>query len=76
MVGQWSYTLLTMGRGVPMELAGAAVSLYWAALTCGRVLVGFVAGRVPTATLLHMAAVVARLAAGLLWSVAAMSWPA
>jgi fucose permease len=64
--GQWSYSLLAMGRSVDMSLAGTAVSAYWLALTGGRVALGFAAGRVPTPTLLRAAGALALLAATLL----------
>jgi fucose permease len=53
--GQWSFTLLTEGRGVSLERAGTWVSLYWAALTAGRVAFGFIADRVPLDGLLRVA---------------------
>ena len=49
--GQWSFTLLTLGRSVPRATAGMWVSVYWASLTVGRVLFGFIAG-VASVTLL------------------------
>jgi fucose permease len=44
---QWSYSLLTLGRGMPETTAGLVVSLYWGSLMVGRILFGFVADRVP-----------------------------
>lgn len=44
-VGQWSFTLLTESRGVAKETAGLWVTLYWASLTTGRILFGFVVDR-------------------------------
>lgn len=44
-VGQWSFTLLTESRGVGRETAGLWVTLYWASLTTGRILFGFVVDR-------------------------------
>jgi fucose permease len=44
--GQWSFSLFTLGRGVPAALAGQWVSIYWGSLTAGRILMGFIAGRV------------------------------
>lgn len=44
-VGQWSFTLLTESRGVDKETAGLWVTVYWASLTAGRVLFGFVVER-------------------------------
>ena len=44
---QWSYSLLTLHRGVPAGTAGWLVSLYWGSLMTGRILFGFIADRVP-----------------------------
>ncbi|MFO1068535.1 MAG: MFS transporter [Geminicoccaceae bacterium] len=44
---QWTYSLLTIGRGVPATTAGLMVSLYWGSMMVGRVLFGIVADRVP-----------------------------
>ena len=46
-VAHWSFSLLTIGRGVPETAAGLFVTLYWGSLMTGRVLFGFVADRVP-----------------------------
>jgi fucose permease len=51
-VGQWSYSLFTVGRGVNPTVAGTWISLYWFGLTAGRFLVGLIADRVRPATLL------------------------
>lgn len=67
-VGQWSFSLFTLGRGVPAVLAGQWISLYWGSLTVGRILMGFVVGRVAPNTLLRAAALGALLGAGLLWA--------
>ena len=45
-LGAWSYSLLTLGRGVPEATAGVVVGLYWGGLTVGRVAFGLVADRV------------------------------
>ncbi|MEI7772702.1 MAG: MFS transporter [Chloroflexales bacterium] len=55
-VGQWSFSLFTLGRGVPTVLAGQWVSAYWGSLTAGRILMGFVAGRVAPRHILWAAA--------------------
>lgn len=52
-VGAWTFTLLTEGRGVSMMTAGFAVSLFWAALTVGRVLGAALAGIVPVGVLIR-----------------------
>ncbi len=52
--GQWSYSLLTLERGVAAGAAGVWVSLYWGGLMVGRILFGFVADRVPLASTLRV----------------------
>lgn len=52
--GQWSYTVLTEGRGVATPEAGTWVSLYWASLLAGRVVLGFVIERVGTVRMLRL----------------------
>lgn len=67
--GQWSYTLLTEGRGVGPELAGVLVTVYWACLLVGRVLAGFVVERVGTARLVRAGAIAAALGTAMFaWS--------
>lgn len=44
-VGQWSYTLLTEGRGVTANLGGIMVGSYWGAFTGGRLLSGLIVRR-------------------------------
>jgi fucose permease len=65
--GAWAYSLLTESRGVPMMTAGAWVSVYWGALTVGRILSALMAGRVQATRLLRCC--IAGQAAGalLLW---------
>ncbi len=52
--GQWSYSLLTLERGVAAPAAGVWVSLYWGGLMVGRVLFGLIADRVPLAGTLRV----------------------
>ncbi len=52
--GQWSYSLLTLERGVAAGAAGVWVSLYWGGLMVGRILFGFIADRVPLASTLRI----------------------
>lgn len=46
LLGQWSFTVLTEARKMPVESAGACVTAYWASIAIGRVLFGFVVERV------------------------------
>lgn len=57
--GQWSYTVLTEARGVPPTVAGTWVSLYWASLLAGRVLLGFIVEWVGSVRLLRLSTVAA-----------------
>ena len=64
---QWSYTLLTLHRGVPVATAGLLVSLYWGALMVGRALFGIVADRVPLVRTLRVCLVAGIAGALLFW---------
>ncbi len=44
--GIWGFLFLTAGRGLPVSLAGVAVSFYWAMMFVGRAVFGPVAERV------------------------------
>jgi fucose permease len=65
--GQWLYSLLTESRRAPATLAGVWVSLYWASLTLGRILFGFVVQRASPTTLLRWCMAGAVLSALLIW---------
>ena len=65
--GQWAFTLLTEGRGMPRTLAGAAVAIYWASLTAGRIFFGLLDGRVSADAVLRLATLICPPAALLLW---------
>ena len=64
---QWSYSLLTLGRGVPEATAGLFVSFYWGGLMVGRVLFGFVADHVPLAKTLRWCIIGSFVGALLFW---------
>jgi fucose permease len=64
--GQWSYSLYTLSRDTPAALAGFLVSAYWASLTIGRILFGFIATRATSETLLRAAMALSILAAALI----------
>jgi fucose permease len=66
-VAHWSFSLLTLGRGVDETTAGLFVTLYWASLMSGRVLFGFVADRVPLVRALRAALAASALGALLFW---------
>lgn len=51
--GTWAFTLFTEAHAVPMMTAGMWVSIYWGALSVGRVLSGVVVGFVSENTLLR-----------------------
>lgn len=67
MAAQWSYSLLTLGRGMPETEAGLVVSLYWGSLMVGRVLFGFIANRVPLVATLRFCIIGSILGALLFW---------
>ncbi|MDX9875409.1 MAG: MFS transporter, partial [Spongiibacteraceae bacterium] len=64
---QWSYSLLTLGRGVPATAAGLTVSLYWGSLMLGRILFGFVANRLPLVMTLRLCIIASIAGALLFW---------
>ena len=64
---QWSYSLLTLGRGVAETTAGLYVSLYWGSLMVGRVLFGIFADRVPLVGALRLCLAASVVGALLLW---------
>ncbi len=65
--GQWSYSLLTLERGVAAAAAGVWVSLYWGGLMIGRVLFGVIADRVPLARTLRVCIIAVTFGALLFW---------
>ncbi|MBC6907219.1 MFS transporter [Saccharophagus sp. K07] len=64
---QWSYSVLTLGRGVPATTAGFIVSLYWGSLMVGRILFGFIANRVPLIATLRLCIIGSIIGALLFW---------
>lgn len=53
--GQWSYTLLTEGRGMGATAAGTWVAVYWGGLLAGRLVLGFAVERVGQVKMLRLA---------------------
>ena len=65
--GSWTYSLLTLSRGVPLETAGLWAGSYWATFTVGRITAGLLARRVGVKTLLGAGLLSATFGAILLW---------
>lgn len=66
-VGNWLFSLLTEARGVSAALAGTWVSLFWASLTIGRVMFGFLVQRFAPSVLLRWSMLGVVLGALLIW---------
>lgn len=66
--GTWAYSLFTEARGVSMMTAGAWVSIYWGALTVGRLLSGVAAGFVSSRTMVRFCIAGIALGAALIWA--------
>ena len=66
--GQWTYSLLTEGRGVAAGPAGIWVGIYWGSLMVGRLVCGALTNRLSTLTLLRVATIGGPLAALMIWS--------
>lgn len=64
--GQWSFALLTEGRGLAPGVAGVWAGLFWGSLFAGRVLLGLVAERVGPDRLVRLGTVGALLGAAAL----------
>jgi fucose permease len=65
--GQWTFTLLTEARSIPVATAGTWVSFYWGALTVSRIGMGIVTLKVPVNRLLQLCLMGAMVGALLLW---------
>jgi fucose permease len=66
--GQWSFTLLAEGRGLPIAVAGAWVSAYWGGLVVGRLATGLVGGRMKPTAILNGGILLALVGFGLFWA--------
>lgn len=64
---QWSYTLFTEARAMPVGLAASLVSVFWGTIAGGRILFGFVVDRLGTERLMYGATGMAVLATALIW---------
>jgi fucose permease len=65
--GQWSFSLFTLGRGMPDLSAKFWVGIYWGIFTVGRLLFGLVADRVQIDRFLRFTMGITILGALLLW---------
>lgn len=65
--GNWSFTQLTLGRGLGASLAGVAASLFWVGLAAGRVALGLLGHRVAATRLLDASLVGCAVAALIFW---------
>ncbi|MBI3170233.1 MAG: MFS transporter, partial [Chloroflexi bacterium] len=65
--GSWTYSLLTLSRNVPTQLAGLWAGSYWATFTLGRILAGVFARYIGVKTLLAGGMATALTGSILLW---------
>jgi fucose permease len=65
--GNWTYTLLTEGRGVSPQFAGLWAAGYWATFTAGRVIAGIFAYRIRLTTLILGGMALSLVGAVLFW---------
>lgn len=65
--GSWTYSLLTLSRNVPTEIAGLWSGSYWGTFTIGRILAGLFARRLGVNTLLIGGITLATAGSLLLW---------
>ena len=65
--GSWTYSLLTLSRNVPVEVAGLWAGSYWAMFTIGRILAGMLTRRFGIGNLLRAGFLLALAGSVLLW---------
>ena len=65
--GTWTYSLLTLSRNVPVEVAGLWAGSYWATFTIGRILAGLLTRHFGMANLLKGGFLLALGGSALLW---------
>jgi fucose permease len=51
--GQWVFSLFTLERGIDAARAGTWVAFYWAALTAGRIVFGWISERIGVTIILR-----------------------
>jgi len=66
-LGNWTYTVLTEGRGISPQLAGLWAAGFWATFTIGRVLGGLYAHRIRLNTMMFGALILCLVGAILFW---------
>ena len=65
--GSWTYSLLTLSRNVPIQVAGLWAGSYWATFTLGRILAGLLNRRLGNKKLLNAGFLAALGGSILLW---------
>ncbi len=65
--GQWSFSLLTLDRGMGTGAAGVWVALYWGGLTTGRFIFGAVGERINASRVLDLSIASSLMGLALLW---------
>ncbi len=65
--GQWSYSIMTQAREIDAAMAGFWVSVFWASLTAGRIIMGAVIDRIGVERTIRFSILVAMAGAVLFW---------
>lgn len=65
--GNWSYTLFTEGRGIPVAVAGFWAGFYWGSFTIGRFVFGIVADQIKVVNAIRLMCIIAIGSAALIW---------
>jgi fucose permease len=65
--GNWAFTLLSEGRGVPVAVAGFWTSFYWGSFTFGRFVFGIIADRVNVVNAIRTMIAITIVGTALLW---------
>lgn len=65
--GQWSFVLFTESRGITAAAAGLWVSIFWACMTIGRLLIGTLVDRIGLNRVLRVSLLTVVLGTVLLW---------
>ncbi|NJL34312.1 MAG: MFS transporter [Chloroflexaceae bacterium] len=65
--GNWSFSLFTIERGIAEEVAGMWVGIYWASLTVGRFMFGFISERFSARAILRTSMLTVPVAVLVFW---------